>query len=309
MKGLAWLLLVALQGALAQGFEPAPYQPARLQALISEADLDEISGIAASRRSDQVYWVHNDAPRPATLSAIDGEGRRVGRLRIEGVRAVDWEDIASYELDGKRWLLIGDIGDNAAVRKDYELIAVEEPALPGDGASLQARPAWRQRFRYPDGSHDVESMAVDVRSRQVLLVTKHAPPVIYSLPLGPGKQGIALATRQGSLGFIPQPSGNELLARFPAARLGGSPTGLDIDSSGTLAALLTYRDVWLFDRHAGESWFRALARKPRRLTLPPMAQAEAIGFDRNGRAILVSGERLPAPLLRFEPTIASDPDN
>lgn len=309
MNAGAWLLLAVCQGACAQAFDPAPYQPAQLQALVAEADLDEISGLAASRRSDGLYWVHNDAPRPATLTAIDSRGRRIGRLRLEGVRAVDWEDIASYELDGKRWLLIGDIGDNAAVRKDYELIAVEEPALPGDGASLQARPAWRQRFRYPDGSHDVESMAVDVRSRQVLLVTKHAPPVIYSLPLGRARQAVVVATRLATLDFIPQPSGNELLARFPAARLGGSPTGFDIDSSGTLAALLTYRDVWLFERAPGESWARALARKPRRLALPPMAQAEAVGFERHGRTILVSGERLPAPLLRFDPTIASDPDN
>lgn len=309
MKTWAWLLLVACHAISAQGFDPAPYQPARLQALIADADLDEISGIAASRRSDQVYWVHNDAPRPAMLVAIDGTGRRLGRLRIEGVRAVDWEDIASYELDGKRWLLIGDIGDNAAVRKDYELIAIEEPALTGSDSTMTVKPAWRQRFRYPDGSHDVESMAVDVRSRLVLLVTKHAPPVVYSLPLGPRKQTLAIASRQGTLGFIPQPSGNELLARFPAARLGGSPTGLDIDDSGTRAALLTYRDVWLFDRHAGESWFSALARKPRRLSLPPMAQAEAVGFDRKNRSIVVSGERLPAPLLQFDPTGPSDSAN
>jgi hypothetical protein len=160
------------------------------------------------------------------------------------------------------------------------------------------------RFHYPDGSHDVEAMAVDVAAREVLLVSKHAPPVLYSLPLGPG--GAAVARKRLSLDFIPQPSGDALLARFPAARLGGSPTGLDIDSRNRNAALLTYRDVWVFPRQRQETWIQAFARRPQRLLLPPMAQAEAIGFARDDSAVLVSGERLPAPLLRFEATIPPD---
>ncbi|MCB1575756.1 MAG: hypothetical protein KDI81_00005, partial [Xanthomonadales bacterium] len=71
-------------------------------------------------------------------------------------------------------------------------------------------------------------------------------------------------------------------------------------------ALLTYRDVWVFPRQRKQSWIQALAQRPQRLLLPPMAQAEAIGFDRDGSAILVSGERLPAPLLRFEATAPPD---
>jgi hypothetical protein len=306
MKLLGCLPCLLCACALAQDFEPAPFAPASLSALITEADLDEISGIAASRRNDGIFWIHNDAPRPARLDAIDETGKRRARLRIDGVRAVDWEDIASYELDGKAWLLIGDIGDNAGTRKDYELIAVEEPALGGNGLTEPIKPAWRMRFRYPDGSHDVEAMAVDVAAREVLLVSKHAPPVLYSLPLGPGGPAVALARKRLSLNLIPQPIGDALLARFPAARLGGSPTGLDIDSRNRNAVLLTYRDIWVFPRHPRESWVQAFARSPQRLLLPPMAQAEAIGFDRDDSAIVVSGERLPAPLLRFEATRLSD---
>ena len=307
MKRWACLPCLLCACALAQDFAPAPFAPASLSALIIEADLEEISGIAASRRSPGIFWIHNDAPRPARVDAIDETGKRRGRLRIDGVRAVDWEDIASYEVDGKAWLLIGDIGDNAGKRKDYELIAVEEPALRADGLTQPVRPAWRMRFRYPDGSHDVEAMAVDVAAREVLLVSKHAPPVLYSLPLGPGGPVVALARKRLTLDIIPQPSGDALLARFPAARFGGSPTGLDIDSRNRNAALLTYRDVWVFPRQRKQSWIQALAQRPQRLLLPPMAQAEAIGFDRDGSAILVSGERLPAPLLRFEAT--APPDN
>lgn len=300
---------ILLLAALGSGATPAAdlpaaaFAPAQLEALITDARLDEISGIAASRRNDGIFWVHNDSPKPAELCAIDTRGNRRACLRIEGVRAVDWEDIASYQLDGKSWLLIGDIGDNGGVRKDYELIAVEEPDLSAEPPMLSVKPAWRQRFRYPDGSHDAEAMAIDVRSREILLINKHAPLALYSLPLDSvGSTATSrVARRLASIDSIPQPAPSERLARFPAARFGGSPTGMDIDAEGRRAIVLTYRDAWLFPRAPGETWQTAFSRTPQRLALPPLAQAEAIAFDRLGRSIHISGERLPAPLLRLDP--------
>jgi hypothetical protein len=309
MRVLGLLLCLCSASAVAQDFEPAAFGPATLQALIVRDGLDEISGIAASRRVDDLYWVHNDAPRPARLHAIDGKGDWRGELRLEGVRAIDWEDIAGFELDGKAWLLIGDIGDNGAQRTDYELIAVEEPVLSAETPSVSRPPAWRLRFRYPDGAHDVEAMAVDVDAREVLLIRKHSPLRVYSVPLATGGQTVAVAQPRLELDFLPKPSASERQARYPAARLGGSPTALDIDSANRRAAMLTYRDIWLFERQSGESWWRALARRPQHLALPPMAQAEAIAFDRAGRGILVSGERQPTPLLRYEPLAVGENGN
>ncbi|HNR92857.1 MAG TPA: hypothetical protein PKO41_10590, partial [Dokdonella sp.] len=280
---------------------PAGYAPAQLEALILERDLDEISGLTASRRTPDLFWVHNDAPRPATLVALDGKGRRRGSLRIDGVRAVDWEDIAGYALDGKAWLLVADSGDNGVVRGDYELIAIEEPALAGDGSEQVVKPAWRLRFRYADGARDVEAMAVDLDTREVLLLGKHAPdPLLFTLPLGPGDGAIAIARRRLALTSIPAPNTSERNARFPAARLGGSPTAMDIDASGRNALVMTYRDLWFYARDEGETWIQAFARRPLRLPLPPLAQAEAAGFEYPGTAVRVSGERLPAPWIRFE---------
>jgi hypothetical protein len=304
MKAWAALLLLATCCVNAQTFEAAPFQPAQLEALIMDSSLDEISGIASSRRADHRYWVHDDSPNPAELQAIDDQGNSVARLRISGPRAIDWEDIASFTLDGTPWLLIGDIGDNGGVRKDYELIAIEEPELGAGTQPLTRTPAWRLRFRYPDGSHDCEAMAIDSQARQILLINKHAPLAVYMLPLGPGgtRGNPVVARKLVDLTSIPQPDARERQARFPAARFGGSPTGMDIDEDGHRAIVLTYRDVWLFKRRQQETWKQAFAHSPQRLPLPPLAQAEAIGFDRQGRSFLVSGERLPAPLLRFEPS-------
>ncbi len=300
MKRLAWLLATLVGATPAATFDTAPYAAPKLDALITDGTLDEISGLAASRRVDGIFWVHNDAPRPATLVALDREGRRRADLRIDGVRAVDWEDLASYTLDGKPMLLIGDVGDNAAVREDYELVAIEEPPLPADAATLVVKPAWRLRFRFPDGARDCEAIAVDVPAREVLLLGKRARPVLYALPLGPGDGSVAVARRLLEVSTIPVPTAAERNARFPAARLGGSPTSLDIDAQARRAIVLTYRDIWIFRRSDGESWSEAFGRSPQRLPLPPLAQAEAIGFDRAGSSIRVSGERRPAPWLQFE---------
>lgn len=294
------LALAALVASTASAAEPR-YGPPQLDALITDRTLDEISGVAASRRIDDVYWVHNDAPRPAILVALDGKGRQRGTLRIDGVRAIDWEDIASYTLDGKAWLLVGDIGDNAAVRKEYEVLAIEEPDLDSAGATQTVKPAWRLRFRFPDGAHDCEAMAVDAGRREILLMTKRTPrPTLYRLPLGAGNGGIAIAERLLDIDAIPAPTAAERSAHFPAARLGGSPTAMDIDFNRHRAAVLTYRDIWIFTRVGDEDWAAAFARTPQRLPLPPLAQAEALGFDRSGTRLRVSGERLPAPWIHFE---------
>lgn len=297
----------ALVPACAGDFEEAAYLPAEVLMLTGERDLDEISGLAVSRRVADRYWVHNDWPRPAALVALDRAGRRHGELRIEGVRATDWEDIASYSLDGKPWLLIGDIGDNAGVRKDYELIAIVEPELPDTGTPVVVKPAWRLRFRYPDAPHDGEALAVDVGARQILLLTKRTPlPRLHSLPLGPGDGSVQIARHLGDVATIPRPTATERKALLPATRLSGWPTGMDIDPAASRAIVLTYRDVWIFARRGTEDWVTTFSRAPARLPLPPLAQAEAIGFDAGASAIMVSGERLPAPWIRYEPRALPD---
>ena len=216
--------------------------------------------------------------------------------------AVDWEDIASYRKDGKAWLLIGDIGDNNGSRTHYEVIAVEEPEIDGKISTLSVKPAWRLRFHYADGAHDCEAMAIDTASNAILLINKHAPLAIHSLALDPPRHTaeVATAIQLGALESIPQPDADERLARFPAARFGGSPTGMDIDASGRLAVVLTYRDAWLFERRAGMSWVEAFGKPLQRLPLPPLPQAEAIGFSADSRYFLIGSENLPAPLLRVD---------
>ena len=80
------------------------------------ADVTEASGLAASRREPGLFWVHADSGGEPILRAVAADGSPRGILRIDGAGNVDWEDAASFTLDGRAWLLVADTGDNASRR-------------------------------------------------------------------------------------------------------------------------------------------------------------------------------------------------
>ena len=87
-------------------------------------NIDEASGLARSQRYPDVFWIIND-DGPSSLYAIDSVGHDLGRVKVSDASNRDWEDLASFTLDGVAYLLIADIGDNEGKRKDVRLYVVE----------------------------------------------------------------------------------------------------------------------------------------------------------------------------------------
>ena len=296
MRGLAALALLSLSpAAVAQ-------DDAALAALITHESLAEISGLTASRRHPGIFWVHNDGDNEAALYAIDAEGDLRATLRIEGVRNVDWEDIAAYSKDGRHYLVIADVGDNGGLRRQLALRAIEEPSTLRD-ATVQ--PAWTQPFRWPDGARDCEAMAVDEGEGAAYLVSKkRVPPELFRVPLH-GDGQLLTAERLGTLDGIEQPTDDDLRRNPVYGRYRAQITAADISPDGRSFAVLNYRRVYLWRRGAG-SWAQAVGRPARVIEFPWTPQAEALGFDLSGRSLWISSERLPAPLLRL-PVDANTP--
>jgi hypothetical protein len=67
---------------------------------------------------------------------------------------------------------------------------------------------------------------------------------------------------------------------------------MDIDASGRLAVVLTYRDAWLFERRAGMSWVEAFGNPLQRLPLPPLSPERLGGPELDLATRLYLGERL-----------------
>jgi hypothetical protein len=113
--GCAWAARATSQPASAPSAQPAPvvqYGKGRLVCLLANKKITESSGLAASRRTAGVFWTHNDSGDKPSLYAFDLRGRDLGTWQIQGAAGRDWEDMASFSLGGKPWLLVADTGDN-----------------------------------------------------------------------------------------------------------------------------------------------------------------------------------------------------
>ncbi len=255
--------------------------------------IPESSGLAPSHRYPGAVWTHNDGPN--VLSAGGGDSRLYlldenGAIRasvVVNAPNTDWEDIAAFRQGGEGYLLIAAVGDNAEAREVYELHALIEPR---EGEAM-VEPAWTLRFRFPDGSHDCEAVAVDPVEQAVILVTKRALPAgVYRLPLGPGGPEVVTAERLGSLWALPRPSGWDKVRNPFQGAYTHQPTGLDISADGRRAVIATYDNAYLWHRAEGVSWGETFATPPLVVELPGIRQYEGVAFSRDGEAIVVSRE-------------------
>ncbi len=283
------------------GNEPPPVSIERT-GWIAASKLHEASGIQASYSRPGDFFLHNDEGK-TVIYAIDESGADLGRISIVPAKNKDWEDITSISVEDKRWIVVGDIGDNQAKRKSIRLYFIEEPQTGKNDrySGEQTLKHWL-RLTYPDGPRDCESMAYDPTGKQLLLLSKRdKPPRLYAVDLE-----TALTQQEAELKFL----GTTSTLRPPTPRdhihWGGradwisQPTGFDISNDGSEAVVITYRSLYRYRREQGEDWLSAMQRKPEEVVGPPAVQNEAITYTVDGKAIYVTTEKLPAPVYRIE---------
>lgn len=273
----------------------ARWGSAEVAGLVTDPSMDEISGLAASRAHPGKYWAINDSGNTAQLHLMDGNGRHQGSVAVTGAENVDWEDLSSFELDGRHYLMIADTGDNGGIRQDLALHVFEEPVDLTQPAAL----AWTVRFRWPDGPRDCEAAAVDPVRGEVLLVSKkRVPAELFRVPLAQtGEERVA--EKIGTLTGIEQPDASDL-ARSPLyGRYRAQITGASLSPNGRVLAVLNYRSIHFLVRGRHDDWKLALATQAAHLPLPWIPQAEAIAFSLDGQELRVASEQLPSPLVRY----------
>ena len=296
MRALPLLCLV-LAASPAPAAESGRWSAPEIAGLMTEARLSETSGLAPSRAVPGAWWTLNDSGNDAALELMSADGERLATLAIDGVRNVDWEDLAGFTLDGRRYLLVADTGDNGGVRDELALYVVEEPSSARDGGRTE--PAWTLRFRWPDGARDCEAVAVDAARGEVLLVSKkRVPAELFRIALQPLSDDVQTATRVGLLQGITQPGAADLARNPVYGRYRSQVTAADLSPDGRTLAVLNYSAVYLYTR-AGAGWNAASLQNPQRLDFPWMPQAEAVAFSLDGRELTVAGEQTPSPLLRY----------
>lgn len=268
----------------------------RLTGRIEQSALQELSGLAVSRRVPDRWWGLNDSGNTPVLYALGPDGRAQGEVTVSNLNT-DWEDLASYERDGQAYLAIADIGDNFSFRSQVSIWVLPEPTLPASGIA-QTREI---RFRYEDGPRDCESLAADPQRGRFLLIDKGRKPAgLYELPMQFTTGGeLAVARRIADLPLIWE---GPVSPALPAGveRYRGTPTAIDLSPDGRKLLILTYKHLAEFERRADEDWPQAIARGPMRiLRLPKQRILEAAGYDADADSALIGGEDEHAALRRW----------
>lgn len=263
--------------------------------------LTEVSGMAASLRQHNLLWVINDSGNVATLYAISPDGQTQGIWPVAAGNQ-DWEDLAAVRWNDEAYLLIGDIGDNLRIRHEYAVYIVPEPIVDSVSTSQPASPLQPTalRFRYEDGAHNAEAMAVIgdaiyILTKEPVGISGTVPSGLYRLTLTlDSGDSLQVAKRIGTL--TTRRPGIE--ARLAAALAGvdlSHATALAFNPDATAAFVLTYRHVLRFDRSADESWTDAFSRKAVRMHTHSLAQAEALSVAMDG-TVWFTSENAGAPL-------------
>jgi hypothetical protein len=292
--------LAAAVGLLPVGGRAAAAPPVgRVLFHLADQRIAESSGLAVATREPGVWFTHNDSGDGARFFALGPSGRTLATYDVDNATNIDWEDMASARSrTGVPTLWFADTGDNQQPRPSVDVYAVPEPGVyPGlRGATVHVR-AVRYRFRYPDGAHDAESLMVDPRTSRIYIATKSYDGVteVYAGPAAPVTQRIntqrindmiLLAT----LDWFPTHP-DPTLIDIPGAL---ATTGGAFAPDGRTLALRTYTDAYLFhvDGTGPAAVKAALSAPPLRVTLPKQPQGEGICFRRDGKALVVSSERI-----------------
>jgi hypothetical protein len=233
---------------------------------VADPRLDELSGMVVH---DGGLWAMSDGGRRVQVHRIDRSNCTVIDTRTADIDPHDVEDLAVGP-DGALW--VGDVGDNERRRETVAVVVLPER---GD--------ARLHRLTYPDGPHDAEALLVDTHGRP-LVITKEVgrPAGLYRTAEPPVGEGPTPLQRVGELAL---PASDTLGG--PVGGIGTRLiTGAALSADGTVAAVRTYTDAWLFPVTGGDL-VAAFDQAPVRVPLPDEPQGEAIAFEPDGT--LLSG--------------------
>lgn len=278
-----------------------PLPTATHMVLLSDKAINESSGLVLSQRNEDCFWTHNDSGDIPRLFLVHRDGRSIAHLRVMGVNAIDWEDIARATIGGSEKLIIADIGGNAQSRKFVTLHVVTEPHFRFDPnlpeASTKApieatvKVDTTIQVQFKGGVTNYEGIAVDHAAGLILIVEKALfGGRVFTVPLPAvadlGKDKTEVMAKEIGQTTIP----------FACA--------CDISHDDNALVVTNYTLGYLYARQAldggvKEEWSETLKREPIVFRLPKLRQPEAVCFSKDSRSVFLTSEQQPTPLVEI----------
>lgn len=284
LSGLAFAVLaLAVLGGFAQNMGEArrirAYGAHTLRFTLDDTRVNESSGLAPSRSVPGTYYTHNDSGDSARFFRFQS-GNVTNVIRLHGAGAFDWEDMESARVDGRDYLYIGDIGDNAAVRPYVTIYRCEEP-----GSGVNDVPTYeRYDVTYPNGARDAEGLIVDPGTGDIYIVSKQGasqPSHVYRIPK-PQSPGAYVAQHLGTI-VLPVSQGKSTRV-----------TGASAAPDGKWVVVRTLHEA--FEYAVPPTFSVWVSVPPNKIALRTEQQGEAICYSLDGRTILTSSEGTPCPI-------------
>lgn len=261
---------------------------------VADPGLAEISGLAASRTNAGVLWAQEDSGSPADLVAIRPDGTLVRTFHLTGVSARDWEDVAVGPGPERSvaYVYLADIGDNLDDQRAFHVVRVREPSVdPSTGAkATDLRGAVTLTGRYPDGSHNAETLLTDPLTGDLFVVTKSdkGRSGVYRWPAPQREEATTTLEAAGSIDVGSLDGAIDVRV-----------TAGDISPDGSMILLRTYTNAWVWHRDTAETVVDALARPPCTAPLALEQQGEAIAWDATGDGYYSTTEGSRPAIMRY----------
>ena len=278
--------------------ESAGSKPGTRTGRVQTESLTEISGIALSRQNNDVIWAHNDSGDEARVFALGTDGGLLGVFRLEGARAIDWEDIAIGPGPSKDrdYLYIADTGNNDLSRRTVTVYRVLEPLL-------DTIPAPKQRtltgievlsMRFPADPRECETLLVDPLTEDIYLISRERSEgarEVASVFHAPGPHRSGTLRTLGAVGSF-----------APSAGIRGG----DISRDGRMIILRSHspqpkKGALLWKKPDPDSPLHEIFREdPIGVPVRSEPQGESIAFSPDGEFFFTVSEGVGASIYRFD---------
>ncbi|MBC7848087.1 MAG: hypothetical protein H7Y31_00055 [Chitinophagaceae bacterium] len=235
--------------------------------------LEEASGIADSYANNGCLWVEQDSGNPPALSLLGHDGVLRKTIPLRGATNTDWEDITvSNGPDAsKKYIYIGDFGDNNAVRSKCSIYRFEEPLLTLDSV----RAYDKIEFSYADGPRDAESLIIDPNSKDIYIITKRETKSrVYKLSFPYSVSNINTANFVSELPYK-----------------GVTSAALRVEGGGLI--IKTYSSIYLYSNPSGNTLPTTLAGNYTTLGYVVEQLGEAVTFKIDGSGFFTLSEKGP----------------
>ena len=267
------------------------YSEPKIVGKIKTKEIDESSGLAASKCTEDVFWTHNDSGDGAYIFALDSKGEKLATYKVKNAVNDDWEDIAEIkDSNGECFLYIGDIGNNSRTKAVQTVYRVKEPTDFSKDSSkknpLMTDDAEAIKFSYPDIRHDAETLLVHPQTGDIYVITKRLSGAagVYKLKADFDKSKTAKLEKISDFSVPAVPE--------------GFLTGGDISPDGRRVVLCDYFGAYeiLLPENA-KNFDDIWKEKPLRIDLGTREQGEAIGYSADGNSIFATSEKKNSPMI------------